>query len=168
MTTLSSMNAKAREVETHNGIKRQDRSKLAEHLSVALADTALLNVKTQAFHWNVVGPLFYGLHNLTEKQYLDLTDSIDEIAERIRAIGFTAPGSLKKWLFISTLEDEEGMPTTEQMIKQLVDDNEACSRTMRLAAVEAEEVGDIKTADLLTERVGKHEENAWMLGALIS
>ena len=105
---------------------------------------------------------------MTETHYQDMAEAIDDIAERIRAIGFIAPGSLGHYAEWSSIKEESGAPSAEDMVAQLVEDNETCARSLREAAIEAEKVEDIKTADLLTERVGQHEENIWMLKAMIS
>ncbi|MBB3169430.1 Dps family protein [Simiduia aestuariiviva] len=168
MSTATLLSTKPKEQNTENGIERADRSELAKFLSKALADTFLLNLKTLNFHWNVVGPLFYSLHKLTEEQYQDLTGAIDVIAERIRALGFVAPGSLTAFAKLTDIIEENGKPSAEQMIQQLADDNERCARSLRIAVSAAEELEDVKTADLLTERIGQHEENAWMLRAILA
>jgi starvation-inducible DNA-binding protein len=168
MKTATVLSTKPKEQNTKNGIKRADRSELARFLSKALADTVLLNVKTLNFHWNVMGPLFYSLHKLTEDQYQDLTASIDVIAERIRALGFVAPGSLTQFAALTDIVEETGTPSAEDMITQLADDNERCARNLRHAVAAAENIEDVKTADLLTDRIGQHEENAWMLRAIVS
>ncbi|UTA47304.1 DNA starvation/stationary phase protection protein [Simiduia sp. 21SJ11W-1] len=168
MPSATILSTKPKEQKTENGITRADRSELAKFLSKALADTFLLNLKTLNFHWNVVGPLFYSLHKLTEEQYEDLTASIDVIAERIRALGFVAPGSITQYAELTDIKEETGSPSAEEMIKQLADDNERCARNLRHAVSAAEEIEDVKTADLLTERIGQHEENAWMLRAILS
>lgn len=159
---------KAEELNINTGIERNDREALAHHLSKALADTYMLSVKTQSFHWNVAGPLFYSLHKMTEDQYEDLFQAADEIAERIRAVGFPAPGSFGQFMDLSSLKEEQGVPGAEDMIRQLAEDNEKVARVMRLAVDEAEKVDDVKTADMLTERLGQHEENVWMLRALLA
>ena len=168
MTANTTLQSKPEEFETDSGVSRQDRSSLAERLTEAVADSYILYVKTQGFHWNVVGPLFYSLHKLTEVQYEDLASAIDEIAERIRAIGFTAPGSFAQFQKATSVKEETNPITAEEMIKQLADDNETCSRNLRKAVVAAEEAEDVKTADLLTGRIGQHEENTWMLRALLA
>lgn len=160
--------SKSKEIHTDNGVAREDRVALASELSETLANTYLLYLKTQNFHWNVVGPMFYSVHRLTEAQYTDMGKAIDTIAERIRAIGFPAPGSFEQFKSIAKVEEESGHPSTEVMIRQLAEDNELCSRLLRKGVEEAEKVDDVKTADLLTERIGQHEENTWMLRALIS
>lgn len=164
----SALKAKPKELKIHSGVARKDRAELANRLREALADTYMLYVKTQGFHWNVVGPMFYGLHKLTEAQYEDMAEAIDEIAERIRALGFTAPGSFAQFKELASIKEETSAPSAEIMIKQLVDNNETCSRNLRNAVVEAEKVEDVKTADLLTNRIGQHEENVWMLQALLA
>lgn len=162
------MNIKAEEFPINTGLSRDDRRKLARRLAANLADVYLLAIKTQGFHWNVAGPLFYSLHKLTEAQYEDLSKAGDELAERIRAIGFPAPGSYRQFSHLSELEEEGGVPTAEEMIRQLAEDNERCARNLRVTIEEAEAVGDVKTADLLTGRLGRHEENIWMLRALLA
>ncbi len=160
--------SKPKESFTNNGVAHDDRATLANELSEVLANTYLVYLKTQNFHWNVVGPLFYSVHKLTEDQYIDMAEAIDDIAERIRAIGFLAPGSFEQFKKLAAITEETGKPDTEEMIKQLAEDNEKCSRLMRKAVEEAEKVDDVKTADLLTDRIGQHEENTWMLRALLS
>lgn len=160
--------SKPEEFQTDSGVKRADRAELAKSLSKVLADTYFIYLKTQNFHWNVVGPLFYSVHQLTEDQYKDLASAIDNIAERIRAIGFVAPGSFEQFKNLATVKEETGTPDTETMIRQLAEDNEMCSRQLRIAVEAAEKVDDVKTADLLTDCIGQHEQNTWMLRALIS
>lgn len=167
MAQSAALQSSAKENILHVGLEREDRRKLADQLGECLADTYMLYVKTQSFHWNVVGPMFYGLHKLTEAQYQDMAEAIDEMAERIRAIGFIAPGSFSQFSEMSHIKEETGAPSAEDMIKQLAEGNEICARRLRQAASEAEAVEDIRTADLLTERVGQHEENVWMLKALL-
>ena len=159
--------AQPRELRPETGLEREDRAKLAKRLSSVLADTYSLYVKTQGFHWNVTGPLFYSLHKMTEEQYEDLAAAIDDLAERIRAIGFSAPASYSQFSAMTEIKEESQVPTAEEMIKQLIEGNETCARTLREAVREAESVKDVKTADLLTERIGRHEEVVWMLRALI-
>ncbi len=168
MTSRASLQAKPAVSSLNIGVDKKDRQELASRLSKVLADTYLLNLKTQNFHWNVVGPHFYGLHKLTEAQYEDMAEAIDDIAERIRAIGHPAPGSFVQFATLSRIEEETGRPSAEDMIKQLVRDNEICCRNLREAAEEAENLKDMNTADLLIERIGQHEENIWMLRSVLS
>ena len=159
---------KARETTVDIGVARDDRKDLASGLAVALADTYVLYSETQAVHWNAAGPLFYSLHKLTEEQYEDMALAIDSIAERIRAIGFPAPGGLRRMLALSEVEHAPEPQSTDEMIRRLVVINEHCARTLRDAAKSAEASEDVRTADLLTGRIGRHEENIWMLQSLIA
>ena len=168
MSTQEVLQSIPKEMKTDSGVAHKDRSALATQLSGNLADTYLLYLKTQNVHWNVVGPLFYSVHKLTESQYQDMAEAIDSLAERIRAIGFVAPGSFVQFSKHSDISEMTNNDNTETMIQQLVEDNDTCSRNLRATVVEAEAVGDVKTADLLTERIGAHEESSWMLRALMS
>ena len=168
MTATTVLQSEPKESEIDTGIERNARLELAGYLSESLANTYLLYVKTQGVHWNVVGPMFYGLHKMTEEQYQDLAEAVDEIAERIRAIGFPAPASFVQFLKLGSIREETGTPHVEEMISQLIEGNDICSRKLRKGALEAERLEDIKTVDLLTDRVGKHEENAWMLRSLLA
>lgn len=134
----SVIDAKAEELKVSTGLERADRQALAHSLSGALADTYMLFMKTQSFHWNVAGPLFYSLHKMTEEQYEDLYEAADEIAERIRAIGFPAPGSYSQYMELSSLQEETGVPTAKDMVRQLTEDSEKVARAMRSAVDEAE------------------------------
>ena len=167
MSNSSVLEAAPVETNTATGLLPGDRAELANRLSEALADTYLLYLKTQAVHWNVVGPMFIGLHKLTESQYQDMAEAIDTIAERIRAIGFLAPGSFKQFSELSSLKEMTEAVSAQEMIQQLLQDNETCSRSLRNSVAEAEKVEDVHTADLLTERIGQHEQNAWMLRSLL-
>ncbi len=165
---IPNLNARARETVTKTGLERNDRLDLAEQLGSVLANTYSLYVKTQGVHWNIVGPMFYSVHKLTEEQYVDLAKSIDEIAERIRALGFKAPAGLGKLQSLSYLESDIDYDSAVQMLQTLVSDNETLSRNIREVVKLAEHHDDVKTADLLTERIGRLEENAWMLRSLIA
>jgi len=162
------LNVKAATLTPNTGMKSKDRRELAERLSIALADSYTLYLKTQGFHWNVAGPMFYSLHKLTQEQYEELIPAIDAIAERIRAIGHPAPSSFAQFLALTEIKEESGVPTAEEMIRQLADSNELCSRSLRKAVAAASEADDVKTADLLTERIGQHEQNVWMLRAMLA
>lgn len=164
----SALDTKSPEINIESGIERKDREQLAQKLSKSLADTYTLYMKTQGFHWNVAGPLFYSLHKMTEEQYQDLFEAGDEIAERIRAIGFPAPASYTQFSQLTDIKESTSVPTAEEMVQQLAQDNEICARYMREAALEADKVDDIFTHDMLTARIGQHEENTWMLRALLA
>ena len=144
------------------------RREIADLLSNILADEYRLFLNTQGLHWNVEGPLFYSLHKLTEDQYRELFESIDEIAERVRALGMPAPQSLKAIVERSILTDLPDDTPLKTRIEQMIGDYERAVRRISLVVQLAESHGDIKTADLLTDRVGIYEENAWMLRATIA
>jgi starvation-inducible DNA-binding protein len=149
------------------GIDEPLRRKIADGLSRLLADTYTLYLKTHNFHWNVNGPMFQTLHLLFEQQYTELALAVDLIAERIRALGFFAPGSYREFVRLATVRDAEGVSTAEEMIRELVAGNEAVIRTARAAFPAAEGAHDEATADLLTQRLGVHEKSAWMLRSLL-
>ncbi len=150
------------------GINESDREQIAEGLSRLLADSYTLYLKTHNFHWNVTGPMFATLHTLFETHYTELAIAVDEIAERIRALGVPAPGSYKQFAALSTIEEANGVPSAEEMIRQLVDGQETVARTARSVFKTAEGTGDEPTADLLTQRMHIHEKNAWMLRSLLA
>jgi len=150
------------------GIDEQDRLQIAEGLSRLLADTYTLYLKTHNFHWNVTGPMFNSLHLMFETQYTELAIAVDEIAERIRALGVAAPGSYAKFSELTVLDEETDVPSAEEMIQQLVKDQEAVVRTARSVIPLAENANDEPSADLLTQRMQVHEKTAWMLRSLIS
>ena len=168
MTSATLLKPRPKTQPVDNGIDDQPRVELARALSRALADSYLLSLKTQYCHWNVVGPLFYSLHQLTEHQYEDLFSAIDTLAERIRALGAVAPGSFEAFNKLSNIKEFIDRPSAEDMVRELADDHETCARRMRLIVDAAEAAGDVKTADLLTERIGQHEENVWMLRAILT
>jgi starvation-inducible DNA-binding protein len=149
-------------------IDLEQRKRLAASLTGMLADAYVLLVKTQGVHWNVVGPLFVSLHQLTEEQYQDLFGAIDEIAERIRALGYLAPTSIAEMMPHSAIGEETGNPTAEQMVEALIRDHETVARRLREAVEMAEGLRDVATADLLTERLQVHEKAVWMLRATIA
>jgi starvation-inducible DNA-binding protein len=149
------------------GISEASRKDIADGISRVLADSYILYVKTHNFHWNVTGPLFNTLHTMFEQQYTELAEAVDEIAERIRALGFPAPGSYKQFIELSSIEEETGVPDAEDMIRQLVQGQEAVARTARQVLPVAAEVSDEPTVDLLTQRMQIHEKNAWMLRSML-
>lgn len=150
------------------GISDKDRKKIADGLSRLLADTYTLYLKTHNFHWNVTGPMFNTLHLMFEQQYTELALAVDLIAERIRALGYPAPGSYSAYAKLSSIKEAEGQPKAEQMVKQLVEGQEAVVRTARKVFPAAEKASDEPTADLLTQRMQVHEKNAWMLRSLLA
>ncbi len=166
MSNIEMMQPRTRETDPHTGIPEEHRKQLAEHLSRATADTYLLMMKTQAYHWNVVGPLFVSFHKLTEKHYEKMFEAADDLAERVRQLGFPAPGSYSQMAEISCIVEDTGRPNAEAMIENLVRDHQSLTRRLREAATHADEVDDHVTHDMLTERMEFHEKAAWMLGVL--
>ena len=143
------------------------RQAIAGALGRLLADTYTLYLKTQGFHWNVVGPRFYELHKLFEEQYTELAAANDEIAERIRALGAKAPASYAEFKQLAAIEEEPGAPATAEMLRQLLADNRRAVHSAQ-AVIEAAEVpDDVGSADLATQRIRAHEKAAWMLEALL-
>lgn len=149
------------------GINDKDRKKIADGLSKLLADTYTLYLKTHNFHWNVTGPMFNTLHLMFEGQYNELALAVDLIAERIRALGYPAPGSYKEFAKLSSIPEAEGVPNAQEMIAQLVAGQEAVTRTARSIFPTVDAADDEPTADLLTQRMQLHEKNAWMLRSLL-
>lgn len=145
------------------------RKRLAARLAAATADTYILLAKTQGYHWNVAGPLFVSIHELTEEQYQDLFEAADELAERIRALGEPSPGSYKRFAELSAVEEDDGSPkSAKQMVEALAHDNELVARRLKAASDVAEELGDKVSEDMLIERMQVHEQNAWMLRAILA
>lgn len=149
------------------GIAEQHRRQIAEGLARLLADSYTLYLKTHNFHWNVTGPMFSTLHALFEEHYTELATAVDEIAERIRALGVAAPGSYQQFSQLSSIEEETGVPTAEEMIAQLVQGQEAVVKTARSIFPVVDAAHDEPSADLLTQRMQIHEKNAWMLRSLL-
>ncbi|HYC05960.1 MAG TPA: Dps family protein [Azospirillaceae bacterium] len=150
-------------VET--GIGDNQRKAISEGLAHVLADSYTLLGKTHGFHWNVTGPQFHSLHAMFQDQYEDLTEAVDEVAERIRALGHFAPGSLSQFLKLTRIQDELGVPDARAMLEQLVRDNETVVRGCREVAKLASEAEDTVTEDLMNQRMQAHEKAAWMLRA---
>jgi starvation-inducible DNA-binding protein len=148
------------------GLDAIARRKLATLLTECLADTMTLMLKTQVFHWNVVGPIFLDLHKLTEEHYKDMFDAADELAERVRALGSLIPLDAHRMARASILGEELSLRTTEEMLEQLITDHEAVVRNMRNTALESNDLGDVVTHDLLVKRMAFHEKAIWMLRAI--
>jgi starvation-inducible DNA-binding protein len=168
MATSEVLSGRVKTENPHMGISTDETQQLADGLSRALAETYVLYLKTQSFHWNVVGPLFYGLHKMTEEQYQDLADAVDELAERIRALGHPAPASFAEFLELSAVKEGSKNIPVRQTIDVLVADHETVSRSFRKTVELAAQIGDVVTADLLTARIQAHEKAAWMLRSIIA
>ncbi|MDX1656880.1 MAG: Dps family protein [Candidatus Competibacteraceae bacterium] len=150
------------------GISEEQRAQIGQGLSRLLADTYTLYLKTHNFHWNVTGPMFNTLHLMFEEQYTELATAVDEIAERIRTLGFPAPGSYAQYGELSSIQEETGVPEAEEMIRQLVRDQETVVRTARSLFPVVDEARDEPSADLLTQRMQVHEKTAWMLRSMLN
>ena len=150
------------------GLTPEQRSDIADHLSHLLADSYTLYLKTHNYHWNVTGPLFNALHTMFEDQYTELATAVDEIAERIRALGIRAPGSYDEFTKLTSVKESGGGESATDMIRQLVDGQETIVRTARTAFPAASDANDEPTADLLTQRMQLHEKNAWMLRSMLA
>ncbi|MEX0923767.1 MAG: Dps family protein [Rhodovibrionaceae bacterium] len=148
------------------GIGEADREAVAEGLKRVMADSYTLYLKTHNFHWNVTGPQFQTLHTMFEEQYTELWNAVDDIAERIRALGQHAPGSYKAFAKLTSLEETELVPKADEMVRQLAEDHEAVVRTARTVLHPAQEAEDEVTLGLLTDRMTVHEKTAWMLRSL--
>lgn len=149
------------------GIDSTKRQEIAEGLSRVLADTYTLYLKTHNFHWNVTGPMFQTLHLMFETHYNELALAVDLVAERIRALGFPAPGTYKQFTQLSSIQEEDGVPKAQEMIRLLVSGHETVARTARQVFKSAESASDQPTCDLLTQRMQVHEKTAWMLRSLL-
>lgn len=149
------------------GINKKDRAKIAEGLSRLLADSYTLYLMTHNFHWNVKGPMFNTLHLMFMTQYTEQWNALDLIAERIRALDFPAPGTYKEFVKLASIKEVDGVPKAAEMIRLLVDAQEATARTARSLFALVDKVNDQPTADLLTQRLDVHEKTAWMLRSLL-
>ncbi|MES1025799.1 Dps family protein [Gloeocapsa sp. BRSZ] len=161
------MQTQSKVMPVNIGINEEDRQEIAQGLSRLLADSYSLYLKTHNFHWNVTGPMFQTLHLLFEEEYTELATAVDEIAERIRALGYPAPGTYSEFAELSSIPETKGVPKAEDMIRLLVEGQEAVVRTARSIFPVVERVNDEPTADLLTQRMQVHEKNAWMLRSLL-
>jgi len=150
------------------GIGEQERQEIAAKLSGLLADSYTLYLKTHNFHWNVTGPQFNTLHTMFEAQYVELAVAIDDIAERIRALGVKAPGSYREFAELTAIPEAAGGESAEDMIRELVQGQESVVRTARDAIPVTASADDEPTADLLTQRMQIHEKNAWMLRSMLA
>jgi len=149
------------------GIDEHGRREIAGALSRLLADTYTLYLKTHNFHWNVTGPMFQTLHLMFETQYNELALAVDLIAERIRALGFPAPATYREFARLTSIREDEVVPRADEMIRLLVQGQEAVVRTARAAFAPAERASEQPTMELLTQRMQIHEKTAWMQRSLL-
>ncbi len=149
------------------GIPDKDRKAIASGLESLLADTFTLYMATHNFHWNVKGPMFNTLHAMFMVQYTELWNAVDPIAERIRSLGFPAPGTFKEFGKLSSLKEPAGELKAKEMISFLIDGNQTVARTARKLLPVADKANDQPTLDLLTQRLDIHEKTTWMLRSLL-
>ena len=164
---MPNRNETERSNEINIGISEKDRKTVCKGLNKLLADSYILYLKTQNYHWNVTGQMFQSLHLLFENQYQEQAIAVDVIAERIRALGEYAPGSFAAFSKVSSIKEESSIPATEEMIYNLIHGNEAVVTTAREIVPLADECEDDVTSDLMINRMQVHEKNAWMLRSLI-
>ena len=149
------------------GISKDARKGIADGLSALLADEYTLYLKTHNFHWNVTGPMFNTLHLMFETHYTEAALAVDLVAERIRALGFPAPGTYRAFAALSSIKETDGVPEWKEMVTQLISGHETCVRTARKLFPLVDEAADEPSADLLTQRMQVHEKTAWMLRSLL-
>lgn len=149
------------------GMTEKQRADIAGGLSKLLADSYTLYLMTHNFHWNVTGPMFNTLHLMFMGQYTEQWNALDLIAERIRALGFPAPGTYAEFAQLASIKEVSGVPKALEMVEHLVAAQEATARTARGLFDLVEEANDQPTADLLTQRLDVHEKTAWMLRSLL-
>jgi starvation-inducible DNA-binding protein len=154
-------------MEINTGIPAEQRAAIVQGLSKLLADTYVVYLKTHNFHWNVEGPMFQTLHQMFMEQYTETWNAVDLIAERIRSLGAYAPGTYKEYAKLASIRETDGVPRAEEMVRLLIEGQEAIVRTAREVLPVADEAHDEPTLDLLTQRMQIHEKNAWMLRSLL-
>lgn len=162
MHTQSNKNPNAKDAE-----KPMSASEALTELRVFLSDTFLLYMKTYAVHWNYEGTKFFSVHRLTEEHYKQLAEAIDEIAERIRALGEKAPVSLREILGDADINESKSQSDDDKALTELVRTHEKLSAKARELVGKLDDAGDVYTADMLTRRVGEHDKSAWMLKSFL-
>jgi starvation-inducible DNA-binding protein len=168
MTKASGKSAPSSNPSINIGISDKDRAAIAKGLAHLQADTYTLYLTTHNFHWNVTGPMFNTLHQMFMLEYTELWNSVDPIAERIRALGHVAPGSYAQFSKLASVPDAPATPPKAlEMVRILVAGHEAVARTARQLFPLADKARDEPTADLLTQRLTVHEQTAWMLRSLL-
>lgn len=167
MSEQNCLNHKPKIAQTDLGIKKEEISHIVQSISTILASTYVLYMKTQGFHWNVVGPNFYSLHKLSEGHYEDMAEAIDTLAERIRALGHIAPASYSWYEKLSIIKEEPEAKDGKTRLQDLVADHESLSRLLKDGFDIAEKARDHGTADLFVGRMRAHEKAAWMLRSVL-
>ena len=159
------MDAKALKIDI--GLSDESRASIAAGLSGLLADSYTLYLMTHNFHWNAKGPMFNSLHQMFMTQYTEQWTALDLVAERIRALGYPAPGTYSEFVKLATIKEVEDVPKAMEMVRHLVMAQEATARTARKLLPLVDDAGDQPTADLLAQRLDVHEKTAWMLRSLL-
>jgi len=140
-------------------------TEISKALSETLASTYALYLKTQNYHWNVKGPSFYSLHLLFEKQYTELANDIDEIAERISSLDCYVDGSFKMFSDRSVVKDAKKGLSSDQMLKDLIKSHNSLVKLIQPFVERFTELGDDVSADLIIKRLTFHETAVWMLSS---
>lgn len=164
----ATLKPKARNEKFDTGLSDRYRQDISASLSTILASTYKLTIKSHLYHWNVVGPLFKPLHELTEEHYNALFGATDIIAERIRALGHLAPVEMGQAAKFAPAADDVKHTSAIAMVNDLIADHEEAVRDMRDAAGKAGDAGDVVTEDMLTARLTFHEKALWMLRAIVA
>jgi starvation-inducible DNA-binding protein len=154
--------------EIQIGLESDKREKMMVVLRRFLANTYVLYAKTQVFHWNVEGLIFHSLHEMFEEQYQNLAKQVDDVAERLRALGYKTPNGLKDLLAVATIQESSADLKAPDMLKMLLEDHEMLCRQLREDIEMADEVDDAGTEDFLTSLLAGHEKTAWMLRSSIA
>lgn len=149
------------------GLTKAERGDVARELSKLLADSYAVYLKAHGYHWNVRGPEFFSFHNLLEQQYRDIWTALDDIAERIRALGELAPQSAAAFANLTSIKEGDPEKEATAMLQELMADHETLIATARAGVEVAEDAGDVASADLMTERLSAHEKAAWMIRATL-
>lgn len=145
------------------GLSDAQSKTVAGELAKLLADSYLLYLKTQNFHWNVKSVHFHSLHLMFEGQYQELAEAVDVVAERIRALGHPTPATFKQFSKLSDIKEPLDVPTGPEMVTQLLADHETICRNLRASIKNVQKANDEGTADLMIARLQAHEKTAWML-----
>jgi len=150
------------------GISEQDREAVIDILTKALSDEYVLYTKTRNYHWNVVGPHFNDLHKFFEGQYDQTAEDIDEIAERVRALGGKTVSTITEFMQHTRLSEHPGKyPDSKTMVANLVADHETIIQNLREDIKSCNQHNDVGTEDFLTGMLEKHEKTAWMLRSIV-
>lgn len=165
---LDIKSTKAFKPKDGNGVSEDHRKTIAVGLSQVLADSYMLMLKIHNYHWNVTGPKFFMIHKMTEEQYGELFKAIDDIAERVRTLGFLTPATFGEFAKLTTIKDGDMELSEDAMIDDLAESHLTLAMTAKAVALKADDFHDLVSADMLTKRIEKHEKYAWLLRSLLS